>query len=141
MSGPRRGEPKLVREWMAYAAADLESARLLLPAGVRQADAVAYHSQQSAEKALKAWIIHTGRQHPLTHSIRQLLDVIGRGVPWIAQVESAEVLASYVVSARYPGAGDPATPEDAAEAIEIASQVFAVIKHALKQDGIDLELT
>jgi len=138
MSGPRRGDPMVVREWLLYARADLDAARVLLTIGAPQADATAYHCQQSAEKALKAWIIHTGKQHPLTHSIRQLLDVIGRNIEWAKEITDSEVLSSFVISARYPGSGDPATVEDAADAIEIAAKVLSTVETALKNERVDL---
>ncbi|MFM9959308.1 MAG: HEPN domain-containing protein [Phycisphaerales bacterium] len=138
MSGPRKGDPKVVREWIAYSRADLHAARLLVAVGPQQADPAAYHCQQCAEKALKAWIIHTGKQHPLTHSIRQLLDVIGRNVAWTHEIADAEVLSSFVISARYPGSGDPATVEDAVEAVKIAANVLSAVETALKNERIDL---
>ncbi len=35
-----------------------------------------FHAQQAIEKALKAWILHLGFEHPRIHDIRELLRVL-----------------------------------------------------------------
>jgi HEPN domain-containing protein len=47
----------LAQGWLAKARNDLEAARLLIHDEKRLLDIAAYHCQQAAEKALKAWLI------------------------------------------------------------------------------------
>lgn len=57
MDDPQR---ELVRSWLTKAASDLKSARLLGLAEEPPLDTAIYHCQQTAEKALKAYLVSRG---------------------------------------------------------------------------------
>ena len=58
--------------WLEKAEKDLRVARKILD----EPDYSAFHSQQAAEKALKALLIALGKRPPRTHNIGLLLDEI-----------------------------------------------------------------
>lgn len=127
MPDPKRLEE--AREWLRYAADDLETAELLLdaaPAKIRQS---LFPAQQASEKALKAFLIHNGQAYPLTHNLLLLgnlcseLDDTLRPV-----VEPALPLTDFAVRFRYPG---PTLEEievsDARQWISAARDVYEAI--------------
>lgn len=50
----------LTREWLEYAEHDLYAAKLLAESHKPPFEVIAYHCQQSAEKAIKALLIEHG---------------------------------------------------------------------------------
>ena len=95
----------------------------------------AFHSQQAAEKALKALITALGKQPPKTHSIEHLLLLIEESGIDISDVREATSLSDYAVEARYPGLEEP-TPEDAKEALRIARETLEWVQRKLRELGI-----
>jgi len=63
------------RERLRLAARDLSMADLALADTVPLIGEALFHAQQAAEKALKGYLVWHGIRHPLTHDIRQLLDL------------------------------------------------------------------
>ncbi len=64
---------RLVAAWLAKADDDLRVARLLIAEENRLLVAGVYHCQQSAEKALKAWLTCHDCIFPKTHDLETLL--------------------------------------------------------------------
>ncbi len=64
---------ELARAWLAKARHDLENARLLILQEKRLLDIAAYHCQQAAEKALKAYLTAKDCVFPKTHILETLL--------------------------------------------------------------------
>jgi len=79
-----------------------------------------HHAQQTAEKALKALLLHLGIEPPRTHVIVDLLVLLRDAVAVPPQVESARQLTVYATSTRYPDELVEATPEDQRTAAEMA---------------------
>jgi HEPN domain-containing protein len=128
-----------VRQWLIYADEDLR----LATAAMEHVDdcpyrLVAYHAQQCAEKYIKAFLVYSGVDFPYTHNIRRLLKLCSQHADWAEQLRQAEELTPYAITARYPGQADEVTQGEAAEAIELAQQVRAQVRKALKQLGIEL---
>ena len=59
------------RRWLAKADSDLIASRRLLDGGGPY-DAVCFHAQQAAEKALKAWLAAADAPIPRTHNLEDL---------------------------------------------------------------------
>ena len=124
-------------KWLRKAGNDLRSAELLLENGLTGEST--FHSQQAAEKALKALITALGEQPPKTHNITRLLQVIeergidtsklgGRGV---------ERLTVYAVEARYPDFEEEPTEEEAREALGLARAVVEWVIEKLGELGVE----
>lgn len=67
--------PGSAEEWMRHARSDLELARTKPPPSVLL-EALCFHAQQAAEKALKAILVSRAMLVPKTHNIGTLLDIL-----------------------------------------------------------------
>ncbi len=113
-------------EWLAHAESDLNLARLgknrhdVLP------EQVCFHTQQAAEKALNAVLLHRKIEFPLAHDIEALLEILTQsGLLAPPNVADAGALTPYAVEARYPGYEEEITPSQVDEAIRLAESVVA----------------
>lgn len=130
-----------VRQWIDLADEDLRLAQneMTMRSKYRRPyRLIAYHSQQCAEKYLKAYLVCCVVDFPYTHNISILLELCGERADWPVKLKDAEELTSYVITARYPGEGEEVTKADAARAIEIAQQVREQVRTALQQLGLKL---
>ena len=64
-----RLEDEIVREWLVKAQHDLMSAERLLSGDEPIRDTGCFHCQQTAEKALKAFLTHYGIEFEKSHSL------------------------------------------------------------------------
>lgn len=119
--------PGSAEDWLRRAHSDLALARLPRPPGVLLED-LCYHSQQAAEKALKAVLIARSRTVPRTHSIPRLLELMPAQVAVPETVQEAAILTDYAVSARYPGLLEPIEEDELERAISLAESVVAWAK-------------
>jgi HEPN domain-containing protein len=88
-----------------------------------------FHTQQCAEKALKALLIARGIDFPRTHVVEALLDLlIAAGIDIPPELDEAVVLTQYAVQARYPGAWGPVTESEARFALQVAGWVLAWVE-------------
>lgn len=97
--------PGSAEDWLRRAHSDLALARLPRPPGVLFED-LCFHSQQAAEKALKAVLVARSRPVPRTHSIPRLLELMPAPPAVPETVQEAAILTDYAVSAsraRPPG--------------------------------------
>jgi len=63
----------LAREWLRYAKSDLNTARHMFDdVNPKETEISCYHSQQCAEKSLKAYLIARGIESPHTHDLVEL---------------------------------------------------------------------
>lgn len=123
---------EVVRGWMAKGEADLEAARLLLTSGPQgPMDAVAFHAQQCAEKHLKALLCLRGADVPRTHDVEALLTRTGLWEGTEVSVEESRLLTDYGTVTRYPGDYEPVSPDEAAEAIELAKRIRRAVREAM----------
>ncbi len=122
--------------WISYAEDDLGLAHyaMTMP-GNRPYRLIAYHAQQCAEKYLKAYMVYHDIDFPYTHDIKKLLDLCGPQT-WIKEIDDAEELTPYAVTARYPGVEEIVTEDEAIQAIKLASAVKKTIRKALANDGM-----
>ena len=94
------------RQWLAHARSDLALARIEPPPGVRL-EALCFHAQQAAEKALKALLIARRIEFPRTHNLRILLDLLPTEIAGGDDLGAAAGLTDYAVTTRYPGLEEP----------------------------------
>jgi HEPN domain-containing protein len=64
--------------WIATADEDIDTVDLCLSAGWRLANIAAFHTQQAAEKLLKALIAMAGIEPPRVHDLAELTDLAGK---------------------------------------------------------------
>ncbi len=121
------------RAWLAKAELDLRAADLEL--GAPQAGLwgdVAFHTQQAAEKALKAVLAWHDEPFRKTHSIEELGRACTAIDPGLGDlVDAAVPLTEYAWKFRYPGdVGDP-THDEAECAVEVARRLVLAVKALL----------
>ncbi len=109
-------------DWVQYAEDDLAMTKSALKRSKPLTSPSCYHSQQCAEKYLKAILIAKDLEFPKTHDLIILDRLCSEaGVLTGFTKEDLGRLTGYAVHTRYPG--NQPTPEDAQEAFEIAMNV------------------
>lgn len=118
----------LTRAWLIKAQHDLLSAKELGRAAMPLLDTAAYHCQQAAEKALKAFLVYHDIRFTKTHDIEVLVtQAIGVEPRFAWCLDAAPVLTPLAVEFRYPGDYLEPEPEEFKEAFAVAEQVYAFV--------------
>jgi len=132
MKPPDEVQRDLVRQWIEKAEQDLAAAEVLLKAGIGLRPVIAFHSQQAAEKFLKAILVRHQVYFAKTHDLGKLLDQITLYEPvTAADLEESIALTPYGVEVRYPGDAPELLPGEELRAVEIARQVRDAVKALL----------
>jgi HEPN domain-containing protein len=133
MKPPEEVKRELVRQWLAKADEDLETAKFLFASERSFFPAICFHCQQAAEKYFKALLTWQQIEFPKTHDLGLLLSLIASTDSYLAS-SLAEVAAlnPYGVDIRYPGDVPEITGEDAEEAMRLADRVKEAVLSALK---------
>ena len=122
----------ITKEWISKAESDWNSAGLLF--GARKHpnyDAVCFHSQQCAEKYLKARLEEAGVAFGKTHDLDKLLSLTLTVEPaWSVLRQDVNFLTDFAVDYRYPG--NSATKSEAAEAVRRCRSARSVIRKAFR---------
>jgi HEPN domain-containing protein len=106
----------------------------LLAEGMTFPNAIAFHSQQAAEKYLKAFLVWHQVAFPKTHDLEEILDVVETiDAGLAASLRDVIILTPYGVELRYPGDRPDATPDTAREAVELARKVKDAVASRLKE--------
>lgn len=83
-----------------------------------------FEAQQAAEKAIKAVMMKRDIEFPFVHDLNRLMSILeqaGESVP--EGVRRAELLTKYATATRYPGAMEPVSDQEYADAIVIGEAV------------------
>ena len=92
-----------VSEWLRYSQTDLNSANFLLQMYPMPIEVICYHCQQSAEKALKAFLLANDKKIIKTHDLRFLQNECGAiDKDFSSLSEYCSMLTVYGVESRYP---------------------------------------
>jgi len=124
MKQPEDAKTRIVNEWLGKANADIAVAERLLRDEAIFLNAVTFHSQQAAEKYLKALLTCWSIEFPKTHVLAKLIELVETHNATLAgSLLDAIVLTPYGVELRYPGDRPDATEDEAREAVTLARQV------------------
>jgi HEPN domain-containing protein len=128
---------KKVLTWLEYANDDLKTAQIifLLSSNIPYR-IIAYHSQQSAEKFIKAFLVFHSIDFPYTHNISALIELCEPIVDLNKKLKSAKGLSKYAVAMKYPNEYLKITKGEAKKSIEIAAKVKDEIISLLSKEGI-----
>jgi len=118
--------------WLDLADEDKQMARLAYKARIHSQ--ACFHSQQGAEKCLKAFLLHRDGKFPKTHSLVELLMLASVNDNALLQLkEDCLYLDQFYVPTRYPDAplgslpeGEPKR-EDAKKAMDIAQKIMSLV--------------
>ena len=117
----------LLEQWLYKAEEDLGSAKLLLD-GNFYGTAI-YHTQQAAEKALKAYCVYNNLSIPRTHDLDTLCQLCKSiDVDFDNIYLYAIDLNGLDVAFRYPSVQLEPTETDVRNAIELASEILDFVK-------------
>ena len=129
---------ELVRDWLTRASHDLRSSRALAALDDPLLDTAIYHSQQAAEKAIKAWLQYNDDPFPKTHDIEDLVDLASGVNPDFSKFrKAAAVLTPYVSAFRYPGGFEEPMPtrDEFDEARQYAQDNYEFVLGQLPADA------
>jgi HEPN domain-containing protein len=122
----------ITSEWVDKAEADLATARREIDALDKpNYDAVCFHTQQCAEKYLKACLQEADISFRKTHDLSELLDSTLSIDPTLESLrQDLNSLSAFAVEYRYPG--ESADLDEAQEAFQKCKNVREVIRRALQ---------
>ena len=129
---------ELLRSWLTKAASDLRSARVLGSADEAPLDTAIYHCQQTAEKAVKAFLVSKEISPEKTHDIRKLTLEAAVHEPRFNEVmDMAVSLTPYAWEFRYPDdlAETYPTREEFDEALQHAQAIYDFVLNLLPADA------
>jgi len=119
---------ELVTRWMDWARSDLAVANMTDDERIAP-EILAFHAQQSVEKALKALLILRQVEFPPTHAIGPLLNLCqSAGYRGTDTLAGAVILTRFAVTTRYPSEEGPISRQEAREAAAMAMQVLAWVE-------------
>lgn len=122
---------RLTREWLRKAANDLATAERVLD-DPPIPDTAAFHCQQAAEKALKAYLMWRDQPFRRTHDLKELLAQCAElDDAFNALAQAADRLGDFAVAARYPEPPEEPTVESARLALQLARRVVGFVRDRL----------
>jgi HEPN domain-containing protein len=126
---------ELVKNWFIKAQHDLLAAQKLSSDAEVYGDIAIYHCQQSAEKAIKGFLILHDQTFPRTHDVRLLLQLAIAINPNFQQhQEASELLTPYATEFRYPSDVMEPTDAELQEALEKAAALFNFVISLLSDE-------
>ncbi len=129
---PDAPQPGSAQDWLRYAHSDLQLARTSGASNV-MLESLCYHTQQCAEKALKAALVAYRVPVPRTHSIGLLLDLLSVHTSISKDVEQGAILTDYAVMCRYPGDAEPVTQSEYEQALRLAEALLRWAEQIVRQ--------
>lgn len=116
----------LVKGWISKADSDLENARLCIAANA-SLDTACFHTQQAAEKFIKAYLMAYSLSVPFIHNLEKLLELCEQHDPSFSQMKTlGQALTPYAVQLRYDEDFWPSLAE-ATSALQAAQALRAFI--------------
>ncbi len=123
--------------WLKFAREDMASAKALSEEKIY--NQVCFHSQQAAEKMLKAYLKFKKIIPPKIHSLLELLQICSEKDGTFSQLrEACQYLSRFYLSARYPDALPGTLPkglpnkDEARKSLELAEEVEEFVKRKLR---------
>jgi HEPN domain-containing protein len=131
---------KLVQNWLIKSQHDLLAANKLSTEPATYAGIAVYLCQQSAEKAIKGFLILCNQEFPRTHDIRLLIQLAIKIEPnFMNYQETSEMLTPYATEFRYPSDVMQPTSEELENALIKAEEFFNFVL-SLLPDQIKVSL-
>lgn len=123
------------RDWLTKASEDLEAAERHLTGGSALPSQAAFHAQQAAEKAEKAFLTWHKHIFSKTHDLGVLGAECAAIDATLATVSSALApVSGFAIAARYPGPWGQATVAEAREAVKLARDMYYAVVARLPEE-------
>lgn len=126
---------KQYEEWLIKAESDLKTAKKLIAGDDPILDTATYHTQQFAEKALKAYL--SFKQQPIVkvHDLGELVEICMRyNERFTKLIDDADALTPYNIMYRYPSSFGFPEEEEVKIAIEKAEKILNFIKEEIERE-------
>ncbi|MBE0504517.1 MAG: HEPN domain-containing protein [Desulfuromonadales bacterium] len=120
------------RQMLSIAKRDLKALGGMLDAETFAYEIFGFHAQQTAEKALKAWISALGGTYGFTHDLGLLLNSLGNLGADCSNYSELLDLTIFAVHFRYDDAGDDSGFPEREEILERLSALVARVEDVLK---------
>lgn len=118
-----------VRGWLLRASEDLRAGRHDLTARPPLCNDVAFHAQQCAEKAMKAFLVYHERPFRKTHNLTELGGAVAKVEPALSELmREASLMTEFAWRFRYPGDQASVSESDAVQSIELAARVLEEVQ-------------
>ncbi len=123
---------KLHENWLSKSRSDLKSSKKLIAGEDPIPDTAIYHTQQCAEKALKAFLAFKKHSIEKTHDVVFLVELCSEYDPEFAKLtEEVEKLNPYSTLFRYPDVVLEPELEDVNDAIQIAEKILKFVEEKI----------
>lgn len=117
----------IVQAWLVKALRDLASAQRLAKGDDPLLDTAAYHCQQAAEKATKAFLVFRDVRVRRTHDLEELIAEATALTPDYGRLtDAAKRITDYATLFRYPGMQMEPTQAEYEQAYQDASEFVSV---------------
>lgn len=123
---------EIVNGWYEKADEDFLAAEVVIEASPLLYDVSAFHSQQAAEKYLKAFLAFNEIMPPKVHNIKELIDLAVNFDASFEAIREAESLSKYAVRSRYPDDFDIDTKEQAFKILSVARSVKDFVRNKIE---------
>jgi HEPN domain-containing protein len=127
------------RRWFVQAERDFNALKDLIAGG--HYHLVCFNAQQVAEKALKSFLYHQGKEFVFTHSVTKLCEEAAKyDHAFVSLRKEIKTLDTYYLEARYPNSLVDNIPaeffdeDDAKEAIRMAKRALEFVRERVKLD-------
>ena len=125
----------VVSEWLRYARMDYDAAMHLRSFHPMPIEIICYHCQQAAEKALKAVLIHHGKEVPHIHDTQRLWKLAAALEPTLSTfMPQSSRLANFATITRYPKELE-LNENDMQRALDDARAIVEAIEALYQNDG------
>lgn len=135
----KKTDPKVENvalRWLQHSNNDITTALHLMSAEPRFPASACWHSQQSAEKAIKAALVLEQIRFPRTHDLNTLLDTLPEGWAVKNEHENLTELNDWIIHARYLGDWPEPVYEDAVVAESLARSIYDSVAAEFGRRGI-----
>jgi HEPN domain-containing protein len=122
---------EIINGWYEKADEDFLAAEVVIDASPLLYDVSAFHSQQAAEKYIKAFLAFNEIMPPKVHNIKELIDLAVRFDASFEAIREAESLSKYAVRSRYPDDFDIDTKEQALKILGVARSVKDFVRNKI----------
>lgn len=120
---------KLHEEWLYKAENDLKSSKILYQSNKDLLDICAYHSQQCAEKSLKAFLVYKKQEIDKTHNLISLIAQCKVfDIDFENLINEAVFLNPFSTQYRYPEGGIQPSKNETETSIIHAEKIYSFVK-------------
>jgi len=132
---PRPEALREARDWVVRATRDLQAVAMAVEGTRCLPEIAAYHAQQAAEKALKAFLAAHDQPFPPTHNVERLVQLCeALDSDFVRLAAAARTLTPYATLFRYPGGLLEPPLSEAQDAQRLAREIVEFVQQRLPGD-------